>query len=95
MEYIRNKVDPDIRNQIEEQLKTDKIHSAKEISINRDSKDSPKNQYSNQKKDNKKKKRFITIDGVKSSEEKLSVEAEKAGDIGIDNCKGRFLDVKK
>lgn len=95
MEFIVNKIDPDARNKIEEQIKADKIHSAKAINVNKDLKDDSKNQYTKSKKGNSKKKRFITIDGVKNFEDMLSVEVEKMESIDEDNSRGRFLDAKK
>lgn len=95
MEYIRNNIDIDARNKIEEQMKTDKVHSAKKISVDNDLKDNAKNQYTKSKKDKQSKSRVITVDCVKKFEDELSIEVEKIEDIGEENFKGRFLDAKK
>lgn len=95
MEFIKNKVDINVRNKIEEQMKTDKIHSTKGISVDNDLKDNNKNQYTKSKKNTSKKKKVITVDGVKNLEDTLSIEVEKMESIGAYNSTGRFLDAKK
>lgn len=95
LEFIKNNIDIIARDKVEEQIKTDKIHSAKEISVNNNLKDNTKNQYEKPKENNKRKSKVITVDGVKNLEDVLSVAVEKEEKIYEDNSKGRILDTRK
>lgn len=95
LEFIRNNIDTIARDKIEEQMKTDKIHSTKEISVNNDLKDNTKKQYEKPKENNKRKSKVITVDGVKNLEDVLSVAVEKEEKIYEGNSKGRILDTRK
>lgn len=93
MEFKLNKIDTDIRRKIDEQTKSDKVHSGKKINVNKDlnerhSKNNSKNEMEN-------KRRYFTIDGVKYSKNEIQIEAEKNESIDIQNSMGRILDTKK
>ncbi len=90
MEYRLNKIDTDIRKKMQEQTKSDKIHSNEKINIKKDLKE-----YDKDSEYNNKQKRYVTIDGVKSTTHEFNVEAEKLDTLSIDNSIGRILDMKK
>lgn len=95
MEFIINKIDTDVRNKIQEEIKADKVHSGKAINVNRDLTDAKKEAYEKSNKNASTKKRYITINGIKDFEEKIAVEVEKTENIDEENSKGRVLDSKK
>ena len=95
MEFKLNKIDTDIRLKMQEQIKDDKVHSGKAINVKQDLKDHNKGYYTKLKENNTEEKGYITIDGVKDSEERLSIEVEKVENINEENSKGRVLDAKK
>ena len=95
MEFIANKIDPEIRNKIQEGIKTGKIHSGKSINVNEDLKDHGKGYYTKLKTNESEQKEYITIDGVKNTQINLSVKAEKLENINQENSRGGFLDTKK
>lgn len=97
MEFIVNKIDTDIRRKIEEQTKANKVHSGKKIGEKKDLKDernSDGNEFENEHKE-KKEKKYITIDGIRTEQKTMSVKAEKIEKIYEENSKGRVLDAKK
>jgi len=94
LEFKLNKIDTDIRLKMQEQIKDNKVHSGKSINVKQDLKDNSKGYYT-KLKNNSKEKGYITIDGVKDIEERLSIEAEKVENINEENSKGRVLDAKK
>lgn len=90
MEFILNKIDTDIRRRHQEEIKEGKVHNAKGINVNQDAKDNQE-AFLNEKKQ----KKYITIDGIKYEGEKMSIEAEKLESVDEENSKGRILDAKK
>lgn len=100
MEFIRNNINAiEAQHKVQEQIKTDKVHSAEEVNVKNDLKDKEKekdkDEYRESQKNNSKKSGIITVDGVKNCEDELLVEAEKVENISTYNSKGRFLDAKK
>lgn len=93
MEFKLNKIDTDIRKKIQEELKEDKVHSGKGISIKKDIKDEKHEEIKNENQEEEKK--YITIDGVKYSDKNISIEVEKLEEMTEENSKGRVLDKKK
>ena len=94
MEFKLNKIDTDIRKKMQEEIKEDKVHSGKNISIKKDIKDE---QHEETKKsdDEGTKSRYITIDGVKDNYKNIDIEVEKIESINDDNSKGKSLDTRK
>jgi hypothetical protein len=98
MEFRLNKVDPEVRQRVNETTSADKIHTKTGILIN---KDSPKNKKDNEgnfeeelnkQKDNIKKK--ISIEAIKVDE--VEVSACKEIDTFKQNeDRGHFLDTRK
>lgn len=94
MEFKLNKIDTDIRKKMQEEIKEDKVHSGKGISIKQDLKDE-KSEYPKKSQTNEEsQKKYITIDGVKTSKN-ISIEVEKIEKLNYENSKGRILDKKK
>ncbi|GEP64585.1 hypothetical protein CBE01nite_23530 [Clostridium beijerinckii] len=94
MEFKLNKIDTDIRKKMQEEIKEDKVHSGKNISIKKDIKDEP-HQETQKLNDEEIKNRYITIDGVKDKHKNIDIKAEKIENINEDNSKGRSLDTRK
>lgn len=94
MEFKLNKIDTDIRIKMQEEIKDDKVHSGKSISVKKDLKDEKSTQFKEEVIEEKE-KRYITIDGVKVSKKNISIEVEKVEEINYENLKGRILDRKK
>ena len=95
MEFKLNKIDTDIRNRMQEEIKEDKVHSGKSINVKKDF-NGEKNEYihmNESKEENE--KRYITIDGVRENSKNISIKAEKVEEINYENSKGRILDSKK
>lgn len=97
MEFKLNKIDTGIRQKMQEEIKDDKVHSGKSISIKKDIKDEVHERCIEKENDDKEKKekRYITIDGVKNNNKNISITVEKVEEITNDNSKGRILDKKK
>lgn len=95
MELKLIKIDSDIRNKVEEEIKEDKVHSAKEANINKDSKDNKAGDYKKLKKIDSVEKKYIVVDGIKNTGINLSVDVERFENINQENSKGRLLDTKK
>ncbi|MZK49893.1 hypothetical protein [Clostridium beijerinckii] len=93
MEFKLNKIDTDIRKKMQEEIKEDKVHSGKGISIKKDIKDEKSEYENNFKEDDE--KRFITIDVIKNSDENVDVQVEKVEKLNGENSKGRILDTTK
>jgi len=93
LEFILNKIDTDIRKRMQEEIKEDKVHSGKSISVKKDLKDDRNN--NEEKSEQNKEKRFLTINGVKYENEKVAISVEKVEAIYEENSKGRILDAKK
>jgi len=94
LEFKLNKIDTDIRLKMQEQIKDNKVHSGKSINVKQDLKDNNKGYYTKLKNNNGE-KGYITIDGVKDIEERLSIKVENVENINEENSKGRMLDAKK
>ncbi|GEA29298.1 MULTISPECIES: hypothetical protein [Clostridium] len=96
MEFKLNKIDTDIRKKMQEEIKEEKVHSGKNITIKKDVKDE-KNEDVNTKDfdKNEHEKRYITIDGVKLSNKNINIKVEKVEKINEENSKGRLLDTTK
>ena len=95
MEFKLNKIDTDIRKKMQEEIKDDKVHSGKGITVTKDLKEE-KNEYikiDEVKEENE--KRYITIDGTKYNDKNISIKVEKVEKITYENSKGRILDSKK
>jgi hypothetical protein len=96
MEYRLNKIDTDIRKRMQEETKSDKIHANEKINIKKDLKEHDKdNMMDKDSEHDNKQKRYVTIDGVKSTTHEFNVEAKKLDTLSIDNSIGRILDMKK
>lgn len=96
MEFKLNKIDTDIRKKMQEEIKDNKVHSNKAISVKKDlkeDKNSSKEKYVHE--DQREEKKYLTIDGMKNYNEKVSIEVEKIENIDQENSKGRVLDTKK
>jgi hypothetical protein len=94
LEFKLNKIDTDIRKKMQEEIKEDKVHSGKSISIKKDIKDERHEEIKNLDEEESE-KRYITIDGVKYNNKNISVKVEKIEEINNENSKGRILDKKK
>ena len=95
LEFKLNKIDTDIRIKMQEEIKDDKVHSGKGINIKQDLEEHSKRDYTNLEKNSSQEKKYIIIDGIKDSNEQLSIEVEKTENIDEENSKGRILDAKK
>ncbi|MFW2501346.1 hypothetical protein [Clostridium diolis] len=94
MEFKLNKIDTDIRKKMQEEIKDDKVHSGKGITIKKDMRDE-KSEYSLKLKEVEYDKKYITIDGVKYNNKNIDIEVEKIEGINENNSKGRILDTAK
>jgi hypothetical protein len=94
LEFKLNKIDTDIRKKMQEEIKEDKVHSGKSISVKKDIKDERHEEIKNLDEEESE-KRYITIDGVKYNNKNISVKVEKVEEINNENSKGRILDKKK
>lgn len=94
MEFKLNKIDTDIRNKMQEDIKEDKVHSGKGITIKKDIKDE-KSEDSLELRESKHEKKYITIDGVKYNNKNIDIEVEKIEKVNEENSKGRILDTTK
>lgn len=97
MEFKLNKIDTDIRKKMQEEIKDDKVHANKGITIKKDIKqdDNISEKENKKDKDDLKEKRFYTINGVKYTKEKFQIEAEKVESLNKENYRGISLDEKK
>lgn len=94
MEFKLNKIDTDIRKNMQEEIKEDKVHSGKSISIKKDVKDETQNEIK-KNEDKEYKKRYITIEGVKDNHKNIDINVEKVEKVDESNSKGRILDTTK
>lgn len=94
MEFKLNKIDTDIRKKMQEEIKEDKVHSGKGITIKKDIKDE-KHENTETLNEEEHRKRYITIDGVKDNHKNIDIRAEKVEKINESNSKGRILDTTK
>ncbi|MBW6408585.1 hypothetical protein [Clostridium weizhouense] len=95
MEFRLNKVDTDLRDKLHEEIKVDKIHENNNIDIKKDIKEDENKEKNNKKLKKLKKRRYITIDGIKIENKTLSIEAEKLEPNFELQNKGRIVDTKK
>lgn len=95
MEFIINKIDTDVRVKLQEETSSEKVHSGKSINVNKDSKDKTNTDYEKAKENNLVEKKYITIDGIKDSNEKIAIEVEKIEKISDENSRGTILDSTK
>lgn len=94
MEFKLNKIDTDIRKKMQEEIKEDKVHSGKGISVKKDIKDERHGEMKSLDEEERK-KRYITIDGIKYNHKNIDINVEKVEEINGENSKGRILDTTK
>jgi len=94
LEFKLNKIDTDIRKKMQEEIKEDKVHSGKGISVKKDIKDERHEELKGFEEEENE-KRYITIDGVRHNNKNVSIKVEKVEKITDENSKGRILDKKK
>ncbi len=99
MEYKLNKIDPEVRQRVNETTRTGKVHTKSGISINNDNKNRKNgNDFSSkleeEKNKNKNKNKFA-VDAVKVDEVEISAYKEEVEDSNKDEVKGHILDVRK
>jgi uncharacterized protein YcbK (DUF882 family) len=92
MEFRLNKIDPDLRQKINDAAREGKVHGTKNIAINKD-----KQQESKKNKDYKleqyDKNNKLVVDAVKT--ENVEINAFKEKVEADEASKGVYLDVKK
>jgi hypothetical protein len=93
VEFKLNKIDTDIRKKMKEEIKDDKVHSGKSISVKKDIKDEKKQYIKQDDTKEENQKRYITIDGIK--DKNIDIKVEKLEQINDGNSKGRVLDRKR
>lgn len=95
MEYRLNKIDMDLRKQINEAAKEGKVHGNKQVSINKDKKEEQKDSNSKQKFKNFERynKKKLLVDAEKA--EQLEIDAYLEKDKDLKGEKGIFLDTRK
>lgn len=94
MEFKLNKIDTDIRKKMQEEIKEDRVHSSKSISVKKDIKDE-RHEERKGSYEEENEKRYITIDGVKVNHKNIDIKVEKVEKINESNSKGRILDTTK
>lgn len=98
MNLFLNKIDTDIRREVYEKTKDNKVHRKAQIKIYKDSeknKDKSFNEYIKEEKDKiKKRKNKIIIEATKHEEAKIILNAEKEKDLNTIEY-GTFIDIKK
>lgn len=102
MEFRLNKIEPDLRQKINEETKEGKVHSKKGIAINKDKSEERQRRNKEQQKPKEKfnlskyvkEGKKITINAIKTSE--ISIKAEKQDEEKLQNLyKGVFIDAVK
>jgi hypothetical protein len=103
MEYRLNKIDTDIRAEINRQTKEGKVHTKKGIKISSDKSKDHNQSKGHQKKEekegfdlskyNNKDSKTIQVKAYKGTN--VEVEAEKEEDSGEDSYRGRFIDIRR
>ena len=98
MEYRLNKIDTDLRRKINEAASESKIHSKKEIQINKDKEEKSGQQQAQEYRNESKHEK-------RTKNKKIIIDAEKTLNVNIDGFisddkdtklkKGMFLDIKK
>lgn len=100
MEYILNKVEPAVRQQVNDKTKEGKVHSKNGIAINKDKhqeeeakdKENQRRNLKNQELKRYDKNKRIIIDAVKV--DTVSIDAMNEEEK-IKNKKGLFIDIRK
>lgn len=99
MEYKLNKIDPEVRQRVNETTSAGKVHTKTGLNINKDNKDK-KNRNGNdfsaqlEKQKNKNKDKF-SVQAVKLDEVEVSAYKEEVENLDKDETKGHMLDVRK
>ncbi len=104
MEFRLNKIEPELRQKINDETREGKVHSKKDIRVNTDKNDKNKRENSkeyNQDSDEKfslskyvKKDKKITINAVKVESIEIEATVEKESN-SKETYKGVFLDTRK
>jgi hypothetical protein len=92
MEYKLNKIDPDLRQKINDSSREGLVHSKKNIEVNKD-KQEEKRKNKNYKLEDYDKNKKLVVKAIKV--ENVQVEAFNEKTKTDDNTKGMFLDIKK
>lgn len=99
MEFKLNKIDLQVRDRIKEQTKEGKVHSKKNITINkqhRDNNSKDKSFYEQLKKQRENKNKNIKVKAIKYvKSENLDIEATKEEMEGKPTIVGTIIDAKK
>lgn len=97
MEFKLNHIDTNVRRKLQEEIKEDKVHSSKNLDKKSTTVNDKKKRHNNQKNPQSQmaKRRYITIDGIKSTQGPIEIKAEKMDVLNEDSRKGMFLDTKK
>lgn len=94
MEFKLNKIDTELRQQVQDSTKEGLIHRKKEIIINKDSKEENKEKFQQSlKKYSKKNTKKLSVTAEKIEE--VIVEAFIDNDSKKEATRGRFLDIKR
>jgi len=91
MEFKLNKIDPDLRRQVNEAAKSGKVHGAgHKLSVNKDKRDETEKHNSYKHKE---KNQVILVNAEKK--EDVDIEVISENDMANTEIKGRFIDVRK
>lgn len=93
MEFRLNKIDPDLRQQINDATSEGKVHSKNSLSVNKDANRENKKNFMHKLEKYQKDKKKLTVDAVKS--ENIEIIAFKEEDDETDVPKGIFLNDKR
>lgn len=92
MEYKLNKIDTDLRQRVNDAVKEGRVHSTKNIAVNKDKKEEKKEKKNYNFKSYSKDKKIV-VNAVKS--ENIEVDAFKEDVKENDSFRGSYIDVKK
>ncbi len=93
MEFEFNKVNLNIKMQMQEEISTSKIQTGEKSSVLKKLKDDEKSPKDTPNK--RKRKEKISVYATKSTEASIGVQAEKVEILNEENSKGINLDAKK
>lgn len=94
MEFKLNKIDTELRQQVQDSTKEGLIHRKKEIIISKDAKEENKEKFQQSlKKHSKKDSKKFSVEAEKIEE--VTVEAFIDKDSKEKTSRGRFLDIKR
>ncbi|MBU5269563.1 hypothetical protein [Clostridium cochlearium] len=94
MEFKLNKIDTELRQQVQDSTKEGLIHRKKEIIINKDLQEENKQKFQQSlKKHSKKDAKRLSVEAEKVEE--VTVEAFMDKDSKKEASRGRFLDIKR